>query len=162
MRYICLCNTLQYSVILLVNCPTLLTLITWICQLCSMTNTSEKYERTQQGNLLGMLVCEEGERTFKVRNMWGTRCLSILEHIQGWRRCQDISGASLNLSEEIPHRTCLGLPNLGHPHLHLRANSSKEQHCLIGLLSGFAQYTANQRDIPQRDGDTSTLYCEVV
>ena len=55
-------------------------------------------------------------------------CLSILEHIQGWGRCQDISGASLNLSEEIPHRTCLGLPNLGHPHLHLRANSSKAQH----------------------------------
>ena len=26
--------------------------MTWICQLCSMTNTSEKYERTQQGNLL--------------------------------------------------------------------------------------------------------------
>ena len=42
--------------------------------------------------------------------------------------CQDISGGSLNLSEEIPHRTCLGLPNLGHPHLHLRANSSKAQH----------------------------------
>ena len=36
----------------LVDCPTQLTLITWICQLCSMTNTSEKYERTQQGNLL--------------------------------------------------------------------------------------------------------------
>ena len=29
-----------------------LNLVTWICQLCSMTNTSEKYERTQQGNLL--------------------------------------------------------------------------------------------------------------
>ena len=71
---------------------------------------------------------EEGERTFKARNMWGMGCLSILEHIQGWGRCQDISGASLNLSEEIPHRTCLGLPNLGHPHLHLRANSSKAQH----------------------------------
>ena len=26
--------------------------MTWICQLCSMTKTSEKYERTQQGNLL--------------------------------------------------------------------------------------------------------------
>ena len=37
---------------LLVDCPTQLTLMTWICQLCSMTNTSEKYERTQQGNLL--------------------------------------------------------------------------------------------------------------
>ena len=36
----------------LVDCPTQLTLVTWICQLCSMTNTSEKYERTQQGNLL--------------------------------------------------------------------------------------------------------------
>ena len=81
--------------------------------------------------------------------MWGMRCLSILEHIQGWGRCQDISGASLNLSEEIPHRTCLGLPNLGHPHLHLRANSSKEQHCLVWLLSGLAQNTANQRGIPQ-------------
>ena len=31
--------------------PTQLTLMTWICH-CSMTNTSEKYERTQQGNLL--------------------------------------------------------------------------------------------------------------
>ena len=87
---------------------------------------------------------EEGESTFKVRNMWGMRCLSILEHIQGWGRCQDISGGSLNLSEEIPHRTCLGLPNLGHPHLHLRANSSKVQHCLVWLLSGFVQYTANR------------------
>ena len=37
----------------LVDCPSQLTLMTWICQLCSMTNTSEKYERTQQGNLLG-------------------------------------------------------------------------------------------------------------
>ena len=34
-----------------VDCPTQLTLGTWIFQLCSMTNTSEKYERTQQGNL---------------------------------------------------------------------------------------------------------------
>ena len=37
----------------LVDCPTQLTLMTWICQLCFITNTSEKYERTQQGNLLG-------------------------------------------------------------------------------------------------------------
>ena len=37
---------------LVVDCPTQLTLMTWICQLRSMTNTSEKYERTQQGNLL--------------------------------------------------------------------------------------------------------------
>ena len=36
----------------LIDCPTQVTLITWICQLCSMTNTSEKYERTQQRNLL--------------------------------------------------------------------------------------------------------------
>ena len=36
----------------LVDCPNQLTLITWIFQLCSMTNTSVKYERTQQGNLL--------------------------------------------------------------------------------------------------------------
>ena len=36
-----------------VDCPTQLTLVTWICQLCSKTNTSEKYERTQTGNLLG-------------------------------------------------------------------------------------------------------------
>ena len=35
----------------LVDCRTQLTLMTWICQ-CSMTNTSEKYERTQQRNLL--------------------------------------------------------------------------------------------------------------
>ena len=33
----------------LVDCPTQLTLVIWIC---SMTNASEKYERTQQGNLL--------------------------------------------------------------------------------------------------------------
>ena len=37
----------------LVDCPTQLTLMTWICQLCFITNTSEKYEMTQQGNLLG-------------------------------------------------------------------------------------------------------------
>ena len=36
----------------IVDCPTQLTLVTWICQLCSMTNKSETYERTQQGNLL--------------------------------------------------------------------------------------------------------------
>ena len=36
-----------------VDCPTQLTLVTWICQY-SMTNTSKKYERTQQGNLLGL------------------------------------------------------------------------------------------------------------
>ena len=36
----------------LVDCPTQLTLITWICQLYYMTNTSEKYEGPQQGNLL--------------------------------------------------------------------------------------------------------------
>ena len=36
----------------LVDCRTQLILMTWICQLCSMTNTSEKYERTEQGNLL--------------------------------------------------------------------------------------------------------------
>ena len=39
----------------LVDCRTQLTLMTWICQ-CSMTNTSQKYERTQQGNLLGYLA----------------------------------------------------------------------------------------------------------
>ena len=38
----------------LVDCPTQLTLMTRICKMCSMTNTSEKYERTQQGNLLGV------------------------------------------------------------------------------------------------------------
>ena len=37
----------------LVDCPTQLTLMTWICQVCFITNTSEKYERTRQGNLLG-------------------------------------------------------------------------------------------------------------
>ena len=35
----------------IVDCPTQLTLVTWICQLCFMTNTSEKYDRTQQENL---------------------------------------------------------------------------------------------------------------
>ena len=39
----------------MVDCPTQLNLVTWICQLCSMTDTSEKYERTQQGNLLGAI-----------------------------------------------------------------------------------------------------------
>ena len=36
-----------------VDCPTQLILVTWICQLnvCSTTNTSEKYDRTQRGNL---------------------------------------------------------------------------------------------------------------
>ena len=38
--------------LLVVDCPIQLTHVTWICQLCSTTNTSEKYERTQQGNLL--------------------------------------------------------------------------------------------------------------
>ena len=37
----------------LVDCPTQLTLMTWIYQLYSMTNTSEKYERSQHGNLQG-------------------------------------------------------------------------------------------------------------
>ena len=36
----------------LVDCPTQLTLVIWICQLCSTTNTTEKYERTQQGKRL--------------------------------------------------------------------------------------------------------------
>ena len=40
-----------------VDCPTQLTLVTWICQLCFTTNTSEKYERTQQGNLLEYAGC---------------------------------------------------------------------------------------------------------
>ena len=35
----------------IVDCPTQLTLLTWICQLRSITNTSEKYDRTEQGNL---------------------------------------------------------------------------------------------------------------
>ena len=35
-----------------VDCPTQLNFMTWKCQLCSMINTSEKYERTQRGNLL--------------------------------------------------------------------------------------------------------------
>ena len=36
-----------------VDCPTQLTLVTWICQLnvCFTAITSEKYESTQQGNL---------------------------------------------------------------------------------------------------------------
>ena len=38
-----------------VDCPTQLNFMTWNCQLCSMINTSEKYERTQRGNLLGGL-----------------------------------------------------------------------------------------------------------
>ena len=47
---------------------TQLTLMTWICQLCSMTNTSEKYERTQQGNLLGLKLygqCPYRTKTFQ-------------------------------------------------------------------------------------------------
>ena len=38
-----------------VDCPTQLNFMTWNCQLCSMINTSEKYERTQRGNLLAGL-----------------------------------------------------------------------------------------------------------
>ena len=37
---------------LLVDCPTQMAFVKRICQLCSMTNTSEKYERTQQEKLL--------------------------------------------------------------------------------------------------------------
>ena len=36
----------------LVDCPTQLTVVIRIGQFCTMTNTSEEYERTQQGNLL--------------------------------------------------------------------------------------------------------------
>ena len=35
----------------IVDCPTQLTLLTWICQLGSLTNTSEKYDRAKQGKL---------------------------------------------------------------------------------------------------------------
>ena len=35
-----------------VDCPTRLTFDILICQVCSMTNTGEKYERTQPGNML--------------------------------------------------------------------------------------------------------------
>ena len=35
-----------------IDCLTQLSFVTWICQLCSTTNTSKKYERTRLGNLL--------------------------------------------------------------------------------------------------------------
>ena len=41
-----------------IDCLTQLSFVTWICQLCSTTNTSKKYERTQQGNLLGWMVLQ--------------------------------------------------------------------------------------------------------
>ena len=41
-----------------------LTLVTWICQLCSMTNTSEKYERTQQGNLLALMLDQRSPKLY--------------------------------------------------------------------------------------------------
>ena len=47
------CGSCESDGLGVVDCPTQLTLVTWICQLCSKTNTSEKYERTQPGNLLG-------------------------------------------------------------------------------------------------------------
>ena len=48
----------------------------------------------------------------------------MFEYFGAYSGMRKVSGASLNLSEEIPHRTCLGLPHLGRPHLHLRANAS--------------------------------------
>ena len=39
-----------------VDCPTQLTVVIRRWQLCSITNTSEKYGRTQQENLPGMMV----------------------------------------------------------------------------------------------------------
>ena len=54
----------------LVDCPTQLTLMTWICQLCSMTNTSEKYERTQQGNLLSIIIIHNSN-FFRRSWCWG-------------------------------------------------------------------------------------------
>ena len=47
--------------------------MTWICQLCSMTNTSEKYERTQQGNLLS-------KSTFGDNNINCKKSLNQFEH----------------------------------------------------------------------------------
>ena len=52
----------------LVDCPTELTLVIWICQLCSMTNTSKKYERTFQGTLLGLGLRTEGRQTKRWKN----------------------------------------------------------------------------------------------
>ena len=88
----------------------------------------------------------------------------MFEYFGAYSGMRKVSGASLNLSEEIPHRTCLGLPNLGRPHLHLRANSSKVQHCLIGLLSGFVHYTANrpQMAIPVHFALVGTHYAWLV
>ena len=47
-----------------VDCPSQLTLATWICQLCSMTNTGEKYERTQQGNLLALMLNQRSPKLY--------------------------------------------------------------------------------------------------
>ena len=47
-----------------VDCPSQLTLVTWICQLCSMTNTSEEYERTQLGNLLALMLNQRSPKLY--------------------------------------------------------------------------------------------------
>ena len=49
---------------LLVDCPTQMAFVKRICQLCSMTNTSEKYERTQQGNLLALMMNQRSPKLY--------------------------------------------------------------------------------------------------
>ena len=53
-----------------VDCPSQLTLVTWICQLCSMTNTSEKYGGTQQGNLLALMLNQSSPKLYIWRRIW--------------------------------------------------------------------------------------------
>ena len=47
-----------------VDFPSQLTLVTWICQLYSMTSTSEKYERTQQGDLLALMLNQRSPKLY--------------------------------------------------------------------------------------------------
>ena len=60
----------------LVDCPTQLTLMTWICQ-CSMTNTSEKYERAQQGNLLAFDMIKSTTKKSKFETCGAHSCRTI-------------------------------------------------------------------------------------
>ena len=53
-----------------VDFPSQLTLVKWICQLCSMTNTSEKYVRTQQGNLLALMLNQRSPKLYIWRRIW--------------------------------------------------------------------------------------------
>ena len=83
---------------------TQLTLVTCICQLCSTTNTSEKYERTHQGNLLkggALKIAFSYLFSFIPFYFWrGSRCILAIfmraspGNIQMWIFTQDIARLS--------------------------------------------------------------------